>query len=360
MPNWIGDACMATPMLFALRARYPDSRITLLCRPVIGELLSSLNSSGSNLFDESIIWGSHAGADSIGRMGLIRRMRRAKFDYGIMLPGSLWTGVAMWLGGAKERIGYARDCRRPFLTHPIEVPRQNGKYQPISAIDYYLKLTSPLGCSAEEREMKLAISSEDLAERKRHWYALRLSAKRRTLLINSNAATDPTRCWSVSRLAKLAQHVIDNSDWQIVVHCGPKERSQADWIANTLKNERVVSMGSLQELPITVSKQVISGVDLVLTTDSGPRHIAVALNKVVISLFGPTEPAWTRTYNVPEQEIIAPVLNQPTGPKHHFRNRTRGKHTERVGGNMDAITEEQVISAVMQKIEEIAAAPLLS
>ncbi|MCH1496688.1 MAG: glycosyltransferase family 9 protein [Rubripirellula sp.] len=359
MPNWIGDACMATPMLFALRARYPDSRITLLCRPVIGELLSSLNSSGSNLFDESIIWSSHAGTDSIGRMGLIRRMRRAKFDYGIMLPGSLWTGVAMWLGGAKERIGYARDFRRPFLTHSIEVPQKEGRYLPISAIDYYLRLTSSLGCSTEPRAMRLAISSKDLDDQKKHWRALRLSETRRTLLINSNAATDPARCWPAPCLANLVQHVIDNSDWQIVVHCGPKERSQADWIANTLNNERVVSMGSLQELPITVSKQMISGVDLVLTTDSGPRHIAVALNKPVISLFGPTDPAWTRTYNLLETKIIAPVLNQATGPKHHFRNRSRGKHTERVGGNMDAITEEQVISAVMQKIEEIAAKPVL-
>jgi len=144
-----------------------------------------------------------------------------------------------------------------------------------------------------------------------------------------------------------------------VVHCGPKERSQADWIANTLNNERVVSMGSLQELPITVSKQMISGADLVLTTDSGPRHIAVALNKTVISLFGPTHPAWTRTYNVPEQEIIAPVLNQLTCQKHYFRNRSRGKHTERSGAQMDAITEDQVISAVMQRIQEIDAAPVL-
>jgi ADP-heptose:LPS heptosyltransferase len=59
-------------------------------------------------------------------------------------------------------------------------------------------------------------------------------------------------------------------------------------------------MGVASDLPIGLTKAVLERAGLVLTSDSGPRHIAVALNRPVISLFGPTDPAATQTFNTPE------------------------------------------------------------
>jgi heptosyltransferase-2 len=85
-----------------------------------------------------------------------------------------------------------------------------------------------------------------------------------------------------------------------LLHCGPKERESANRIVSELQHPSIASMGIWEDLPIDLSKAVLRRADLVVSTDSGPRHMAVALNRPVVTLFGPTDPAWTHTYNRPE------------------------------------------------------------
>ncbi len=89
----------------------------------------------------------------------------------------------------------------------------------------------------------------------------------------------------------------------MLLHCGPGEREAADAIASRINHPRVQSMGRAKSLPLGLTKAVMERASVVVSTDSGPRHIAVALDRPVISLFGPTDPVWTRTYNVTETEM---------------------------------------------------------
>ena len=72
-------------------------------------------------------------------------------------------------------------------------------------------------------------------------------------------------------------------------------------------------MGQIDDIPIGLSKAVLEHANVVLSTDSGPRHMAVALNNKVVSLFGPTDPNNTQTYNQPETILRVPMDCQPCG-----------------------------------------------
>ena len=72
-------------------------------------------------------------------------------------------------------------------------------------------------------------------------------------------------------------------------------------------------MGRFDDLPLGLSKALIERSRLVVSTDSGPRHIAVAMNKPVVSLFGSIDPGLTRSYNIPETILTMGLACQPCG-----------------------------------------------
>jgi heptosyltransferase-2 len=129
----------------------------------------------------------------------------------------------------------------------------------------------------------------------------------------------------------------------VLVHCGPAEREIADAIQGRAGDDRVRSMGCMPSLPLGLSKGVIQRSDLVISTDSGPRHMAVAFNKPVITLFGSVSPALTRTYNRPETILAMGLECQPCGeyqcPLKHARC-------------MKELDSQRVLAAVARIIED--------
>ena len=108
---------MATPTLRAVRRHFgPSARIVGILRPQLAELLQ-----GSHWLDEQFPFDPKSGHKGHGRLALIGRMRRQRFDMALLLTNSLHTAVLAWLGGARQRVGYARDGRSLFLTRPVRV-----------------------------------------------------------------------------------------------------------------------------------------------------------------------------------------------------------------------------------------------
>jgi heptosyltransferase-2 len=109
----------------------------------------------------------------------------------------------------------------------------------------------------------------------------------------------------------------------VLIHCGPAERDVASQIESIAATPRVRSMGSFNPLPLGLSRALIAQSRMVVSTDSGPRHIAVAFNKPVVSLFGSIDPKLTLTYNVPEKIVTLGLACQPCGSYN-----CRFKHSE--------------------------------
>ncbi|MFP6700109.1 MAG: glycosyltransferase family 9 protein, partial [Planctomycetaceae bacterium] len=100
LPNWVGDAVMATPALAAIRKRYCDGEVVGILRPYVGEVLA-----GTGLVDRVIEWDRGAGRSGSSGWGLAKRLRAERFDVAVLMPGSLRSAWMAWLSGARRRIG---------------------------------------------------------------------------------------------------------------------------------------------------------------------------------------------------------------------------------------------------------------
>ena len=303
LTTWVGDACMATPTLRAIRQQFPAAHITHIGRPVIGELLRSGQGGPQLCADEFLPYSKRASNEAFTRWQLTKQCRDRKFDLVILLPNSFWTAAVGKLSGAKRVVGYDRDGRGWLLTDKVPVPRIGSELKPIPAIDYMLELARWIGCSSDDRRMQLPISESDELAARGLWKQAGFADNAPTVVINSSSATDEGRVWPMERVRELALRTATDLGCQVLLHCGPAEAEMANRIAAEANHPRIASMGMAAELPISLTKAVMRKATAVVTSDSGPRHIAVAYNRPVITLFGSTNVAWTRTYNEPEMAI---------------------------------------------------------
>ena len=127
---------------------------------------------------------------------------------------------------------------------------------------------------------------------------------------------------NVRILSSWQRRLVDLADVSILVLCGPDERESAREIVRATDHPHVVSLAD-QSLSIGLSKACVRRSALLITTDSGPRHFAAAFGTPVITLFGPTHIAWTRTYHPHAWHILHKVpcgpCQRPVCPEGHHR-----------------------------------------
>ncbi len=308
LPTWVGDVVMATPTLRALRHGFPDAELVGVMRPVISDLLA-----GTSLLDSQLLFDKKKRPGLPSRFGLMGALRAAKLDAIVLLTNSLWTAAVANLAGVLQIVGYNRDGRGWFLTDRIAVPKgdQTKKSPAIPTIDYYLRLAEHLGCEIGDRSSQLAVTRDESDMADKLWSSCHFDLATPTVVINSNSATDQARIWPVAKVQDLAKRLATEHAYQVLLHCGPAERDLANRLAKEVNHPAVASMGRAEDLPIGLTKAVLARASAVVSTDSGPRHIAVALNRPVISLFGPTDPSGTRTYNLPETILNVDLACRP-------------------------------------------------
>jgi heptosyltransferase II len=293
LPNWVGDLVMATPTLRAVRRHFgPSARIWGILRPHLADLLD-----GSNWLDAQIPFDPASGRKELGRLALIGRLRRERIDLALLLTNSLHTAALAWLGGARQRVGYARDGRSWLLTGRVpaaghHVPMVGGrKFRPSPMVESYLTLARAIGCPVETPQLELKVTAAENAQAERVWRDLGLRTDGQVVALNSTGAYGEAKLWPVEHAATLARHVVEQLDHDVLVFCGPGERDMAREIAARAGSRRVVSLAA-QEVSLALTKGCLSRCRLMVSTDSGPRHMAAALGKPVITLLGPTLPIW--------------------------------------------------------------------
>jgi heptosyltransferase-2 len=210
------------------------------------------------------------------------------------MTNSWRTGILARMSGARERIGYAREGRGWLLTTRLQPPMSRRLRVPTPALDYFLQLAYALGCRPESPQMELAVSSADVCLAQQAFSRLGVDG-RRVVAFNTGGAFGPAKMWPIEYFARLAQRIVAEQDASVLVVCGPSERQHAQEIVRLAAHSRVV--GLADETPsIGLTKACIARSRLLVTTDSGPRHFAAALSVPVITLFGPTDIAWSETH----------------------------------------------------------------
>jgi len=293
LPNWLGDLVMATPAVRAIRRHFgPPSRLVGILRPNLGELLE-----GTGWLDEQWFVDRRASGGQFGGWALVRRMRREPFDLVVLFPNSLGTAILAWLGGAKERIGHVVYGRGPLLTGRVYPRREKGRLAACPMVDYYLALAEAAGCAPESRRLELACTEADEQVADAIWRDLGLRTDGRVIVLNSSGAYGAAKLWPTEHFGGLARWLVDETDHDVLVVCGPQERQIARQIVRHADRRRVFSLAD-QPLGLSTTKACIQRSRLMVTTDSGPRHIAAAFGKPVVTLFGPTMPIWAENPTV--------------------------------------------------------------
>ena len=203
-------------------------------------------------------------------------MRRQGFDLALLLTNSLHSAALAWLGGARQRVGYARGGRRLLLTKAVSTPPRN----PVRLHQrfYYLDLVAALGGPDDASLPRL-----------RQDFPASPTDAPITVALCPGAEYGPAKRWPVENFLAVAKHFAEKHRAKIVLLGAAGDAAVAKSISSFIPGaENRVGKTSLAEF-----MAALASVRLVICNDSGAMHVASALGVPTVAIFGSTEPQLT-------------------------------------------------------------------
>ena len=342
LPSPIGDAVLCTPALRAIREYFSSCKITFFANPIVRQVLSpsSYNDTWLEQKDNNFF-------------AVVKELKKHQFTHAILFKNSLASALAVYLARIPSRIGYIREKRGLLLTDKLYPEKlRNGKFKPLSMVDYYLAIASRLGAQTTDRNLELSIAPS-ATEALRSKLPELFHTDGPIVILVPGGAFGPSKCWPGIRFAQTADKLIADYNAMVVISVAsnPAEikiakdiRRSSKYSTKPKQNKTKNRLISLAEKPVNLDelKALYSMADLVITNDTGPRHIAVALERKIVSLFGPNNPIWTDTNYENEIQIIGNVHCTPC----HNPKCKKSEHF-----CMESITVEMVFNAAKQLLE---------
>jgi lipopolysaccharide heptosyltransferase I len=301
-PSSLGDVVHALPVLAALRSQFPQAHISwmvassfaplLIDHPLLDEVL---------LFDRKHYGRLHRSGRSAGDfVGFVRGLATRRFDLVIDLQGLFRSGLFARLTGARYRVGFAdvRELAGLFYTHRIRVPATIRH-----AVDRNVHLARTIGLPIDRPAFPLAVSLREIqAANARLADAAGHFVPRFIAVVI--AARWPTKQWAPERFAALLDRLHAENAPPCVLLGAPDEREVAARVsaATDAPLINLVGQTSLRELTALLDRS-----ERVITNDSGPMHLAAALGKPIVALFGPTDPQRCGPYGAPARVVRSAI-----------------------------------------------------
>jgi heptosyltransferase-2 len=282
-PNWLGDVVMATPGLRALRAAYPEARIVAQLPEKLLPLLE-----GSGFCDE--LWPVlPRGAGFSLHRAEARRLAKARFDLGILIPESISSALRMRWGRVGRTIGFARDpLRRMLLDEIVAAPKEWGRRRLVSRERFVLRLMSAVGVSSDDSSLGLSVTE---AEEARLNAVLSGQGRRIAelahdppIVIAPGASFGPAKCWPADSYGELADRFAEQGR-SVILLGGPGEHSRIEAVRNSMRSTPIVLDAALD---LGSLKALIRSARLLVANDAGARHVAAAFDVPSVVFFGPT------------------------------------------------------------------------
>ena len=281
-PSALGDVVHTLPVLSLLRRRWPVAHVAW----VVGGAFASLLE-GHPQLNEVIRFerrrfarGWRDPSAAAGLFRFARDLRRGEFDLVIDLQGLLRSGWMTMRTRAPVRVGFsnARELAHLFYTHRVPVDSREQH-----AVDRYLNLCEAIGCGREPIEFNFHITDED----RRH--VTQLVGDDRPYAVLLPGTNWPTKRWPLEYFAELVGPLRQRFGLKVVVAGGPDVTDIAAQIPRA--TNLVGHTSNLRQLVALLERA-----ELVIANDSGPMHIAAALGRPLVTVFGPTNPLRTGPY----------------------------------------------------------------
>ncbi|MFN3167403.1 MAG: glycosyltransferase family 9 protein [Phycisphaeraceae bacterium] len=306
MPGLLGESVMATATLDALRAAWPDAHITVLVKRKLRPVLYGLDSVDRVLSIRKRLADGEGKRKSRGRASLIRlgrRLSRGGFDAAVILPNSFKAAALAAVAGIPRRVGYERDGRGVLLTDRLIPRRHRGAFVPVPTLDAYLGIARYLGAERPSPAMHQRVRPESEAQLRERLAGAGIDADHAELMLVNPGAPKSSRRWSPRRMAHLCELMVERFGVTPVVTGTPNERDAV----GQLLDRATVPIIDLPELgtDLHLLKAMIARSRMMVTNDTGPRHLAAALGTPLLTLFGPTVPQWSAIDFADEQQAVA-------------------------------------------------------
>ncbi len=324
LPNWFGETLFATPFLRALKQARPQATVQALGWPQCQEVLRENPHVNRFLaYDER---GAHRGLGA--KWGLIQHLRAQHFDAAFVLRPSRSRAALLALAGIPVRVGFS-EKGAGWLTHRVPRP-----VVPQHKALTYLPLLGVVGLRGSSGPYEYVVGPQERRAALERLAAAGLDGRR--VVVLHPGANWPHKRWAPARFAALADRLVASHGVAVLVTGGPQDVGLGEAIRQAMRQSPVLLIGrtSLRELAACLERA-----DLVVTNDTGILHVAAALGRPVVGLYGPTSPQFTGPFGNPRQTIVihhpegcprVPCVQRPTDPPHP---------------GMDAIPVEEVYDA---------------
>ena len=311
-PNWIGDAVMAQPLLQLLKEIYPAAVIDVLAPAWVSPVwraMSEVDSVVETAF-------RHGALQLKARWRMARQLKKGAYDQAYVLPNTLKFALIPWLAGIRKRVGYLGENRYGLLN----VIHHDDKLAPRGMVAFYAALARPAarvvpGADALPRP-RLHVAGDAAA---RVMTELGLTPGAPLVVFAPGAEFGSAKRWPAAYFGQLAQSVLQlKQQAQVVLLGSAKDRPVTaevlEWTPATIDLAGSTSL--------TQAIALIARAAAVVSNDSGLLHIASALNRPVVALYGPTDPGHAPPFSDVAQAIYlnidcAPCRQRECPLQHH-------------------------------------------
>ncbi len=318
--NWLGDAVMTTPALLRLRATFPEAHIALLTPEKLAELWRQ-----HPAVNETISFASEEGV-----LAVAKKLKAGKFDLALVFPNSPRSALEVFWAGIPQRIGYARPLRNFFLTrsipprHNIVAMRKRSESEikalisqpavtprPIPPSSHhihdYLHLVAALGANPEPLAPQLFVTPEEVAAAANQFGLDQTTSP--IFGLNSGAEYGPAKRWPAENFIAAAKEINRRTGCIWLLFGGKSDSPVTASIASALQASQISCHDLAGRTSLRELMALLKSCRVLLTNDTGPMHVAAALDTPVVVPFGSTSP-----------ELTGPGL--PDDPRHHLLKST--------------------------------------
>jgi ADP-heptose:LPS heptosyltransferase len=275
----LGDVVMSLPALRAIRARFPQARITVIVGRPGAQIIDMSGYADATIEVDRVELRDGFKALSVMRIfQVVKDVRRRKFDFVIDLHSFSETNLLGFFSGAPQRLFSRRPGRSlDFLANFNPKPPVDKNDPDQHLIDRYLDVLVPLGIRDQPRVPRLMTRAED--DRAIDRMLRKAKAEMGTPLVGLfPGAGHPGRCWPLEQFADLADFLIRNDGVRPVIFAGPEERHLVQRMHALFPSTCVI----LEKLSIPQLAAAQARLAVFVSNDTGPVHIAAAVGTPIV------------------------------------------------------------------------------
>ncbi|OGW51067.1 MAG: hypothetical protein A2078_12660 [Nitrospirae bacterium GWC2_57_9] len=274
-PGAIGDLLHTLPSLKALRQAFPAARITLVVSPGLEQLVN-----GSSIADRVEVFDKQRMKDRFRDfIAYGGRLRREQYDLFIDMQPSLRSRLLCWLSGSRTCLVYKKQ----------KMVKAEGRR--LHAVDNFMQTLAPLGIAQPVDRIELPVQ-QGAARSAETFLRSQPNIRNRPLIaLNCGVgAARPSRNWFPDRFSHLADRLIRELDLAVVFVGGGEDN---ELVGEVLAGMREKAVSAAGKLDLAETAALLARCRCLVSSDTGPLHLATAVGTPVIGLFGSTDPART-------------------------------------------------------------------